>query len=1223
MSFFSNLSIKNKILSIVLLIVLLELALFSGGIYFLNAVSRDLTRLVDIDVEKMNLAQNIQADMLEIHRAQKNGILFSAQDQIADQINRKNSHIAELRLHLAELDRYLDQPERAALIQLKSDLEAFLKIDVQIESLVLHHQDIARTDAVTAGNQEAAHAAAVALSTGGARESYDRASGQIADIVNQMHTALEQHRRESGDYFRLALTWMLVLCIAGIGFGWLAGLLVARKISANLDAVVDVTDAIAGGNLDTPVVVRSADETGRLALSVQKMQAELVAASAAAAARDWIKTGVAQVNDAMRGQVHVADLCRNVITEIATYLEAAVGALFLVNNSGGEPILEFSGGYAYTNPQRFPERFQAGEGLVGQAMLARTPISVREVPPDYIKVCSGLGDGCPTCITVVPFLFEDQAKGVAELGFLQAPTALQLEYLQQVLPAVAINIETVRSREKLAQSLARAQALSEALQQQQDELKAANEELEEQTQRLKQSQEKLKQQQNELEEVNAELEEKNEYLQQQKQMIERANRDLESTQRDIEEKAEQLALSGKYKSEFLANMSHELRTPLNSILLLARMLSDNKDGNMTPEQIRSTEIIYNSGNDLLSLINEVLDLAKIEAGRMELHIDNLDVRKLADDISRNYAHMVEEKGLRIEVNADDVPAQFQTDRKRLDQILRNLISNAVKFTEKGGVGITIGRPPAETPVPAAMAREKTLAIAVTDSGIGIPADKQKVVFEAFQQLDTGAARKFGGTGLGLSISRDLARLMGGDILLRSRAGEGATFTLFLPVEPPTELTNAGPAVVDPRISRLLPREKNKPAAPTVASPACQRLTDDRAQVAKGDAVMLIIEDDAHFAEHLLGLCRQKKFKVLHAATGEEGLELAAQYLPKGILLDLHLPRTDGWSVLQTLKQNPETRHIPVHIISVEDACIEAHARGAVGFLTKPVKGEELEGALAKLENIFERQIKQLLVVEDDDRLRENIIQVIGNHDVHADQAGNGAEAMAALRAKQYDCMILDLGLPDMNGLDLLRRLEKQKETALPPVIVYTGRELTREQEAELQRYSESIIIKSARSEERLFDEASLFLHRIVEKMPEKKRRLITNLYDTDTMFRDKKVLITDDDMRSVFALSKLLEEKGMFIFKAENGRKALDLLEVHPDIDLILMDMMMPVMDGYETMQRIRSVEQGRRTPIIALTAKAMTQDRDRCIQAGASDYLTKPVNMSRLFSMMRIWLYR
>ena len=744
MSFFSNLSIKNKILSVVLLIVLLELALFGGGIYFLNTVSRNLTRLVDIDVKRMTLAENIQTDLLEIHRTQKNSILFSAQEQIAGQINRKNSHIAELRLHLAELDRYLDQQERATLIQLKSDLEAFLKVDAQIESLVSRHKDFARTGALTADNQENAHAAAVALSTGSARGSYDRASGQIADIVNKMHIALNQHRRESGDYFRLALTWMLVLCISGIGFGWLAGLLVARNISANLDAVVDVTDAIARGNLNTPVVVRNADETGRLALSVQKMQAELVAASTAAAARDWIKNGVARVNDAMRGQVHVADLCRNVITEIATYLEAAVGALFLLNNNGGEPILEFSGGYAYANPQRFPERFQAGEGLVGQAMLARTPISLREVPPDYIKVCSGLGDGCPTCITVVPFLFEDQAKGVVELGFLQAPTTLQLEYLQQVLPAVAINIETVRGREKLAQSLTRSQALSEELQQQQDELKAANEELEEQTQRLKQSQEKLKQQQNELEEVNAELEEKNEYLQQQKQMIERANRDLESTQRDIEEKAEQLALSGKYKSEFLANMSHELRTPLNSILLLARMLNDNKDGNLTPEQIRSTEIIYNSGNDLLSLINEVLDLAKIEAGRMELHIDKIDVRELADTISQSYAHMVKDKGLGIEVQAShEVPAQFQTDRKRLDQILRNLISNAVKFTEKGGIRIAIGRPSAEARVPAGMAHDKTLTIAVIDSGIGIPADKQKVVFEAFQQLDAGAARSLG------------------------------------------------------------------------------------------------------------------------------------------------------------------------------------------------------------------------------------------------------------------------------------------------------------------------------------------------------------------------------------------------------------------------------------------------------------------------------------------------
>ncbi len=923
----------------------------------------------------------------------------------------------------------------------------------------------------------------------------------------------------------------------------------------------------------------------------------------------------------MRGQIHVADLCRKVIAEIATYIEAGVGAIFLADHRESEPVLEFSAGYAYTPARPFAERFRAGEGLVGQAVLAAAPICVQDVPSEYIKVRSGLGESSPVHITVAPLMFEDRAQGVAELGSFKPLTDLQREYLQQILPAVATSIETLRSREKLAASLARAQVLTEELQQQQDELRAANEELEEQTQRLKQSEEKLKQQQSELEQVNAELEEKNEYLQNQKEVIGRANNELERTRLEIEEKAEQLALASRYKSEFLANMSHELRTPLNSILLLSRMLTDNSEGNLTPEQAESAGIIYGSGNDLLTLINEVLDLSKIEAGRMELNVERIELPELKEDILYRYTHLAREKGLRIEVvERKECPAAIQMDRKRLDQILRNLISNALKFTEKGSVRIDIGRPAPDENVPLGLQREKAVAIAVSDTGIGIPADKQKIVFEAFQQLDTGTARRYPGTGLGLSICRNLTHLLGGDIYLLSQPGAGTTFTVVLPEEY-RPIANQPPAA-DPQPVPMLPRIKSETRARAASAPAPTSIPDDREAIGENEAAILIIEDDPHFATHLIGLCRQKKFKVLYAQTGEQGLELTDTYCPKGILLDIHLPQKDGWDVLECLKQNLKTRHIPVHIISADEVDIEAYAKGAVGFLTKPVCGQELEAALAKLENIFERQIKDLLVVEDDARLRKTIVSLIGNNDVHADEAGSAADAIAALRAKSYDCMILDLGLPDMNGLDMLRRLQKQLDT-MPPVIVYTGRELTRDEEAELQRYSESIIIKGVRSEERLYDEASLFLHRIVDKMPEKKRRLITNLYDSDLMFRDKKVLVADDDMRSVFAISKLLEEKGVRMLKAENGRKALDLLEQHPDVDLILMDMMMPVMDGYETMRCIRAVDRWRTVPVIALTAKAMKSDRERCIQSGASDYLTKPVDMGKLFSMLRVWMYR
>ena len=1217
MSFFGDLSIKNKILSVVLLIVALELALFAGGIYFLREVSQRLTRLVDIDAQKMKYAIHIKTDMLEIHRTQKNIVLTTSQEEVTHQLEIKKRYLEDIRTHMAVLERFLDQQERASMIGMSANLEAYLKVAREIESLVLSHS----SPEVSGSERQRLFATAVALSTGSAREAYGRASEQIDSLIDTIDKALEEFHKQSDEYFDLALTSMLTLCIAGIGIGCLTGVLVARRIAANLNAMVTVTDAIARGKLDTRVTVQSRDETGRLALSVKEMQNKLVEAGAESAARDWIRTGMARINDVMRGQVRVTDLCRNVITEIATYMKAGVGAVYLSKSNGSEPVWEFGGGYAYANPEQFPEQFHAGEGLVGQVVLSKAPIALHDVPPGYLKVRSGLGDACPACIVVAPLLFEEHVTGVAELGFFKTPTDLHLKYIERVLPAVAVTIETVRGREKLADSLAHAQRLTKELQQQQEELKAANEELEEQTQRLKQSQEKLKLQQNELEETNAELEEKNAYLQKQKELIESTNRELEHIRLEIEEKAEQLELAGKYKSEFLANMSHELRTPLNSILLLARMLNDNAENNLTPEQVRSAEIIYNSGNDLLALINEVLDLAKIEAGRMDLNIERVDVQEFKDSITHQYEHMVREKGLNLDVRTrKECPAEIISDRKRLDQILRNLISNAVKFTERGWVRIEIGRAGGDEAIPREMRRESALLIRVTDTGIGIPADKHKIVFDAFQQLDTSTARKFPGTGLGLSISRNLAHLLGGDILLQSRSGVGSTFTLVLPDEYDQQPTATRLPAATARLGR--PPHENEPAG-SAPPTEIHTIPDDRADVGERDAAILIIEDDPHFAESLVRLCRQKKFKVLYAPTGEQGLSMADAYRPKGILLDIRLPNKDGWAVLEALKGNPKTRHIPVHIISVEDATIEAFAKGAIGFLTKPAQKEDLEGALAKLENVFERQVKELLVVEDDENLRQNLVKLIGNTDVRADQAGTAAETIAALSSKRYDCMILDLGLPDMNGLDMLCRLEKQKDIVLPPVIVYTGRDLTREQEAELHRYSESIIIKGVRSEERLYDEASLFLHRMVDKMPERKRRLITNLYDIDLMFRDKKVLVADDDMRSVFALSKLLEEKGVRILKAENGRKAIDLIAEHPDIDLILMDMMMPVMDGYEAMRRIRASDRWRSIPIIALTAKAMKQDRERCIQSGASDYLAKPVNPGRLLSMMRVWMYR
>jgi CheY-like chemotaxis protein/signal transduction histidine kinase/HAMP domain-containing protein len=1210
--FYNNLSIRSKIMLAVVLIIALELMLAAGSLFFLNTVNTKMSQIVETDAEKLKLASMIKTRLLEVHRAQKNALLFTSEGSIERQIDRKNHHIGKLHTAIGEIDRFTDPQVRAAMQEINVLLAEFIRIDKQIEHMIR-----ARLGGDPA---DPAIQAAVALSTGSGRDVYDSLSELIDTVVRRAETTMSVNHQRSMDYFNIALLVMVGICAASIAGGLLVGSRTAWGISANLAQLAVVTDAIAQGNLEARLTVSSGDETGSLAASVQRMQTVLRQVAIESADRDYVKTGIARLNDAMRGRVNVDDLCAAAIHEMASYLGARVGAIFLMNGGGPEPVLEFRAGYAYDHPDQCAAVFRIGQGLVGEAALSKVPIRVHDLPAGYIKVCSGLGESCPACITVAPLIFQESVNGVVELGFFESPGDVQLAFLEQVLPALAVTIETVRGREHLARALSQERVLTEELQQQQDELKAMNEELEEQTLRLKQSGDKLRMQQEELETANAELEEKNNYLENSKAMIERSNRDLADSRLDIEEKAEQLARASRYKSEFLANMSHELRTPLNSILLLARMLGDNKEGNLTQKQTRSANIIYSSGNDLLTLINEVLDLARIEAGRMELCVERVEPRLIAEGIVGQFGHLIEEKGLRLDVRIDETcPQQLKTDPRRLGQIMRNLVSNAVKFTEKGEIRLVFARPAPQERLPAGLQRESTVAIAVGDTGIGIAAEQHQTVFEAFQQLDHGSARKFPGTGLGLSISRELAQLMGGDIVLSSRMGEGSTFTVYLPDEIPRPVEQAcggewaqTPRETPPRMARPARRVPDEAAS-----------ADDRECLGQTDDAILIIEDDPVFAQLLMDLCRERACKVLIAPSGEQGLELAAAHLPKGIFLDIHLPGRNGWSVLEALKGNPRTRHIPVHIVSIETDAKTALERGAVGFLSKPVDRPALEQAMGRLEDVFKRPTKELLVVEDDETLRRGILELIGNGDVHCDEAGSAAEALQAVRSKRYDCVILDLGLPDMKGIDLLKEFDRGSNGDSPPVIVYTGKELTHEQENELRGYSDAIIIKGVCSQERLLDEASLFLHRVVDNMPERKRKLITNLHDCDVIFRDKKILIVDDDMRNVFALSKLLEEKGVVTFKAENGRKALDLLESNADIDLVLMDMMMPVMDGYETIKQIRSQERLRNIPLIALTAKAMAQDRVRCIQAGASDYLSKPVDMMRLFSMMRVWLYR
>jgi len=748
----------------------------------------------------------------------------------------------------------------------------------------------------------------------------------------------------------------------------------------------------------------------------------------------------------------------------------------------------------------------------------------------------------------------------------------------------------------------------EELQTQQEELKQMNEELEEQAQNLKQQQE--------------ELQMTNEELEEQTQSLGAKNLEVEASKKDIEQKTKQLQISSRYKSEFLANMSHELRTPLNSLLILSKDLSENRNNNLDTIQVESAEIIYKSGCDLLVLINEVLDLSKIEAGKMSINIETVPLKQFTNNLIVDFKHLAAQKGLKLNSKLNkELPESIRTDSQRLNQILKNLLSNAIKFTEKGSVNISIDRN-----------TESTIIISVTDTGIGIQEDKQMAVFEAFKQAEGGTSRKYGGTGLGLSISRELAKLLGAEIKLSSKLNEGSVFSLIIPLEinQEQEHTNTADLSSDEAGSY---RAKESGLFKTRLSNDTKYLNypsinDDRDTLTGDDKTVLIIEDDLKFATIILKQANKKGFKCLSAATGEDGLLLASKYNPQAIILDMSLPGINGHTVLLELKANPSLRHIPVHIISAKGSSLESIREGAIEYLMKPVAKEDLEEAFNRIEKFVNRKIKNLLIIEDNENSRKAIRILIGNGDVKCFEAETGKEALALYEQNHIDCIILDIGLPDMSGFDLIHKLanlvptsRREKDHNTPPIIVYTGKELTKEENHELQKYAESVIIKGVKSEERLLDETALFLHRTISAMPRSKQLIINNLYDKEAVFHAKKILLVDDDMRNLFALSKILKERRMEIIKAENGKNALEMLELHPNIDLVLMDIMMPEMDGYEAMKRIRSQERFTQLPVIALTAKAMKDDKQKCIDAGANDYITKPIDVERLLSLMRVWL--
>ncbi|MGX4644309.1 response regulator [Massilia sp. SYSU DXS3249] len=920
----------------------------------------------------------------------------------------------------------------------------------------------------------------------------------------------------------------------------------------------------------------------------------------------WLRTGQTELAAKSIGLNSLETLAHTVLDHVVRYLGGSVAAMYFRSDDG---VMRRIGAFGFSNEnEEHAKVIQPGASLASQAANENRLLRVKELPDNYIKVGSSLGETAPREIVIAPFANFGKVKGVMEIGFLHPVRERDIEFLRLVGDAIGASVGAVVYRQRLQDALSESQALNEELQVQQEELRTANEELEEQSRALEESQTSLENQQ-------AELEQTNDQLAEQALNLDMKNAALTEAQEQLRARALDLERASRYKSEFLANMSHELRTPLNSSLILAKLLADNVPGNLNEEQVRFAQTIYSAGNDLLHLINDILDISKVEAGKLELLPEDLPIRRTVEGLGRTFEPLAKQKDLRFQVTVEpNVPPTLHTDRQRLEQVLKNLLSNAVKFTEQGEVQLHVGA-----------TEEGWIQFTVTDSGIGIAQDQQERIFEAFHQADGTANRRFGGTGLGLSISRDLTNLLGGSLVVTSTPGVGSTFTLSMPrngtvsASPPAPRT-AAPA---PRLPKPVfapepaPELQEKPEE----LPEKSHFPDDREKDAAGARTVLVIEDEPDFARILFDLAHDLDYRCLVGLTAGEGLKLAAEASPDAILLDIRLPDSSGLSVLQQLKDNPATRHIPVHVVSSMENGGEALHLGAIGYALKPTTREQLEDVFRKLQEKSSQQIKRVLLVEDDERQRESVVQLIADEDVKIDAVGSGEEALNLLRSEIFDCMIIDLKLPDMQGKELLERMSHEELVSFPPVIVYTGRNLTRDEEAELMKYSRSIIIKGARSPERLLDEVTLFLHKVESQLSTERQHMLKTVRGRDRVFEGRTILLVDDDVRNVFALTSALEQRGAIVEVGRNGFEAIAKLDEVPAIDLVLMDIMMPGMDGLEATRRIRADGRFNRLPIIAITAKAMKDDQEQCLAAGANDYLAKPIDLGRLYSLLRVWM--
>jgi len=1041
----------------------------------------------------------------------------------------------------------------------------------------------------------------------------DEARAVVSKIVTEEKRLLEERTNELNKLTSYTPILILIAALLAI----LITLFFYRRVSIDFDervklqqeiedkkyemekriaAIKEIAYQISNGNYGVKLDSQSQDDIGELSESLNTMSYSLKKSFDTLEENEWLQTGVANLNVKMVGEKDVFHLAEDIIEFLANYTKSQVGAIYLFKDDG---YLHLKGQYALKK-QNLTQSLELGQGLIGQAVKSGKPILLDDVPQNDLTITHATGNIKPAQVIVLPIIRNEISIGGLELGTIGKYSDLQLHFLNLVLSDVGTALLGAQNRLKLQQLLEETQAQSEELQVQHNELEGLNAELEAQAQKLQASEEELRVQQEELLQSNQELEERSSLLEEKNELIEERNI-------EIQQKAEALELSTRYKSEFLANMSHELRTPLNSILLLSRLMAENEA--MDPEHQEYAEVIQSSGQGLLSLIDEILDLSKIEAGKMELDRTNIQVDEIISGMRSLFNPLAKDKNLNFVIEKSaEVPEFFHTDKMRLEQIIKNLLSNAIKFTTVGTVTLNINT------------NEKlgALVFKVTDTGVGIAPEKQGMVFEAFQQADGSTRRKFGGTGLGLSISRELAKLLGGYIDLKSAEGQGSVFTLTLPIDKNKGFEGVVPQEEKPVMA--LETSVKKVSHLTVNN-IPQEIEDDRDNIQPDDKVILIVEDDTPFAKTLLDFTRKRNYKGLVAVRGDVGIEMAKTFKPLAILLDIQLPIKDGWQVMEELKSDPSTRPIPVHIMSSLQVKKESLLKGAVDFINKPFAFEHMQEIFSKLEHALSRHPKKVLIVEENEQHAKALSYFLSNFNIQTEIVNQVNEGVSALHKPEVNCVILDMGIPDKHAYETLDVVKKTPGLENLPIIIFTGKNLSKGEENRIKQYADSIVVKTAHSYQRILDEAGLFLHLVEEKSKEKNKtpKKFSELQD---VLVGKTVLVADDDVRNIFSLTKMLEQHQMKVVAAIDGKEALKLLNENPEIDVVLMDMMMPELDGYETTTAIRQDIKYRNLPILAVTAKAMMGDREKCIAAGASDYISKPVDMDQLISLLRVWLY-